>query len=76
MLVCNSSTPLGNVEVFAKDNLLLPLVETNVDGTFVLENQCPIELAYHFFKDGYTSELDVYIYMDVHLLINMCKNCK
>ena len=73
---CNSGNPLGNVEVFAGDNLLDPLTETDVTGSFQLTNMCATDLELYFYKYGYTSEQEFYTYSGSSPTIKMCANCK
>ena len=73
---CDSGNPIGNVEVFAGDNLLEPLTETDVTGRFLLTNMCVTDLEVHFYRYGYTSEQESYTYSGSSLLIKMCANCE
>ena len=71
---CDSGNPLGSVEVFAGNNLLDPLTETDVTGSFQLTNMCVTDLELYFYKYGYTSEREFYTYSSP--TTKMCANCK
>ena len=73
---CDSGNPIGNVEVFAGDNLVDPLVETDVTGNFQLTNMCVTDLVLFFYKYGYTSEQESYAYSGSTLAIKLCANCR